>query len=269
VNGVIRYNSSSHNVTSDVSPVTTTPKERYSPLNYLILTGTNMAKQTPTPGRCMICKEVVTKRTILNHILKNHTSESGMKRFFIMVDTPSPSPYWLALLADPDAELKKLDSLLRSVWLECCGHLSLFTIQGAEYMTTWDEAGCDKDLPDTENMYDKMKELLRPGMKFSHEYDFGTPTELRLKIADLLLVDSSSPVDVVGMNTKPVMICDDCGKPAEFHYVEWGEEKNLCRSCSENEEEYDERMFHPICNSPRTGVCGYEGGRYDEDPEDE
>ena len=227
-----------------------------------------MAKQTPTPGTCMICNEMVTKRTISQHILKKHKSEHGEERFLIIADTPYSSPYWLALLADPDAELKKLDSLLRAVWLECCGHLSLFTIQGAEFMTTWD--GSDNDnIGDADNMHVRLKKLLRPGMKFSHEYDFGTTTELRLKVDDMILSNkSTNPVDVVGMNMKPDMTCDDCGKPAMFHYVD-EDEKCVCNTCSENEEEYDESMFLPICNSPRTGMCGYEGGRYDEEPEDE
>ena len=36
--------------------------------------------------------------------------------------------YWLFLEMDHSAKLEDLDHFLRETWLECCGHLSTFTI---------------------------------------------------------------------------------------------------------------------------------------------
>lgn len=66
------------------------------------------------------------------------------------------------------------------------------------------------------------------------------------------------------MNIKPEFSCSECGKPAIYHYLENDDDTVLCLDCS-SDEDLDECYLLPICNSPRTGMCAYEGGRYDED----
>ncbi|WP_409199236.1 hypothetical protein [Methanospirillum lacunae] len=67
-----------------------------------------MAKQMPTPGHCLLCKEEVSKRTIKTLIIKKRHDPDGVSRSLIMVDTPYSSPYWLMLSVDPSATLKIL-----------------------------------------------------------------------------------------------------------------------------------------------------------------
>ena len=222
-----------------------------------------MPKQTPTPGTCLTCNEPVTKRTIATHLLKNHQDSAGDEQLLILVDTPYPSPYWLAIVANPDAFLFDLDHLLREVWVECCGHLSSFYINGMEYFTGEDEPEDESDCSDTASMKIMLRKVMAPRMTFHYEYDFGSTTELRLKVVDF--IHWTEPVDtvqVVGMNDKPEVRCDICGEPAEYHYVEEDFEKSLCEECS-SDDELDECYLLPIVNSPRTGVCGYEGGKFD------
>ena len=40
-------------------------------------------------------------------------------------------PYWLHLEVQGDVRLTVLDAFLRAIWLECCGHMSQFCIDGA------------------------------------------------------------------------------------------------------------------------------------------
>jgi hypothetical protein len=61
--------------------------------------------------------------------------------------------------------LEDLDEFLRDIWLECCGHLSAFSYQRSEL-----------------GMGRKLKDVLRSGMELLHEYAFGTPTELLVKV---------------------------------------------------------------------------------------
>jgi hypothetical protein len=42
-------------------------------------------------------------------------------------------PYWLHIEMPARAKLADLDSFLRGIWLECCGHLSEFTVNGLKY----------------------------------------------------------------------------------------------------------------------------------------
>ena len=106
-------------------------------------------------------------------------------------------------------------------------------------------------------------------MSFKYEYDFGTPTELRLKVVDTIPWEEEDDLVIMaGMNNKPEAVCTECGKPAVWHYAEWDNEKLLCKTCA-SDEDLDECYLLPICNSPRSGVCGYEGSHYDIYPDDE
>jgi len=54
--------------------------------------------------------------------------------------------YWMHLELPANATLEDLDSFLRDIWLECCGHLSAFRIEGKEYLSEpseFDEEGMD------------------------------------------------------------------------------------------------------------------------------
>lgn len=89
-----------------------------------------------------------------------------------MVDTPYSSPYWMILLAKPTATLVDLDDALRDIWVECCSHLSTFTIEGIEYQAPSMDP-VDSFYP-TKSKKVKLEKVLCPGMAFSYEYDFGT-----------------------------------------------------------------------------------------------
>ncbi|MFH0968045.1 MAG: hypothetical protein V1862_10220, partial [Methanobacteriota archaeon] len=65
----------------------------------------------------------------------------------------------------------------------------------------------------------------------------------------------------------PAWSCSECGKPAVCHYTEEDDGTLLCGECSEDPI-IDECYLLPITNSPRSGICAYEGGWYD-NPDDE
>lgn len=223
-----------------------------------------MTGRTALSGTCHICKETVTKRTAASHLQKTHAGKSGEERYIIKVDTPYSSPYWMFLLAKPGATLADLDEALRDIWVECCGHLSAFSIMGTEYQASYDGDVSDP-IGDAKSMKVQLKKILTPAMSFTYEYDFGTTTELRLHVVDTITWQKEKEeILMIAMNNKPEHVCSECGKPAIFHYVESDDETYLCIDCG-SEEELDECYLLPICNSPRTGQCAYEGGRFDTD----
>lgn len=218
----------------------------------------------PTPGHCLLCKEEVSKRTIKTHIIKKHHDPDGVLRSLIMVDTPYSSPYWLMLSVDPSATLKNLDDVLRGVWLECCGHLSSFFIDGEEIEMTWEDDAVISGKKGTSSKKNSLKPILIPGNSFEYIYDYGSTTELRIKVGEQVKIkNTGEAIAVLGMNDPPAWKCSECGKPATYHYNEEDDETVLCDECSENPD-LDECYLLPITNSPRTGVCAYEGGWYDE-----
>jgi hypothetical protein len=60
--------------------------------------------------------------------------EQGPQALVIGIDDRyAPGDYWLHLEAPITATLRALDGYLRDLWLECCGHLSIFEIDGRTY----------------------------------------------------------------------------------------------------------------------------------------
>lgn len=166
--------------------------------------------------------------------------------------------YWLHIEILADAPLRTLDSFLRRTWLECCGHLSMFTIAGETF-----DVAPEPDLwtgRKPRSMSTKLGEVLEPGMKFEHEYDFGTTTELALKVI-AERHGAIKSVQVLARNDPPDIPCAVCGKPATqvcSQCVYSGPEAWLCDKDAAKHR-CGEDYFLPVVNSPRVGMCGYTG----------
>jgi hypothetical protein len=113
----------------------------------------------------------------------------------------------------------------------------------------------------------KLGELLKPGMKFDHEYDFGSTTELRLKVVGERegyrpAASENRPglIEILSRNDAPKIMCDECGKKRAVQvctYCLYQEKAWFCASCAKKHEHQE--AFLPVTNSPRVGVCGYCG----------
>ena len=67
-------------------------------------------------------------------------------------------------------------------------------------------------------------------------------------------------VRVLARNDAPVLPCDVCGKEATHVCTRciYDDQGWLCDACVA-EHECGEEMLLPVVNSPRVGMCGYEG----------
>lgn len=178
----------------------------------------------------------------------------------LLVGSPYLPEYWLHLEVDEGRTLKDLDQFLRDIWLECCGHLSAFTI-GDRIYDSHPEGGWRS----SKSMWVKLGEVLKEGMKFGYEYDFGFTTELELKVlSEQKAKPLGKPIKILARNNPPKFECANCKKEAtqlcSMCLCEDGEEVFFCGACAEKhlcEEEGE--AFLPVVNSPRMGVCGYTG----------
>jgi hypothetical protein len=173
------------------------------------------------------------------------------RSFHLLIDQPSGKSYWLHLAVPVEATLEQLDIFLREIWLECCGHLSGFTIGGKRYVS---------DGMDELEMDVRVSRLLREGTVFSYEYDYGSTTELRLKVAGIR-EGAGKKIAVLARNDAPEVVCHRCGEQAATQICSEcdGEGEGwYCEQCAEDHECGDE-MCLPVVNSPRAGVCGYTG----------
>lgn len=209
-----------------------------------------------TLGACALCGEELPKNRMTKHLAACREGKPGSETWFHLIVQGLRAPqYWLHLELSPRAKLDDLDRFLRRTWLECCGHMSQFEIQGRRYVYG------EKIDPEDRTMAVAASRVLRPGTAFKHEYDFGTTTQLGLRVvAERGAAAGKAKLRLLARNTPPRFACEGCGEPATELCTEcsWEQPGWLCTRCG-NQHEHGEDMLLPIVNSPRVGMCGYSG----------
>jgi hypothetical protein len=230
-----------------------------------------MAK-TQSEGTCQLCHGKFKKAAMSRHLAKclaDHAADKAAvskkkpktgKLFQLIVEGRGMPAYWLHLEVPATATLVDLDESLRDIWLECCGHMSVFKIGNVRYSVQPDELAGGWGMEDEEeDMSVPVGKILCLGLTFTHEYDFGSTTELTLKVVSERegKLANKHAIRLLARNDPPVIPCGKCGQPAEWIDTENAWEKSgwLCGKCAPK----DREMFLPVVNSPRTGVCGYTG----------
>ncbi|MBI4745083.1 MAG: hypothetical protein HY786_00695 [Deltaproteobacteria bacterium] len=225
-------------------------------------------KKTKSEGKCIFCSDTFSKAAMTRHLqsckqrkaviealpVKGRTKSARI--FHILVEGRYLPEYWMHIEAPANATLEDLDSFLRETWLECCGHLSAFRIGGVSYSADTDNEFGDEDIERV------LGDVLSPGLKFYHEYDFGTTTELTLRVvSEREGVFKGKSVQLMARNNPPLIMCESCGKAAASIICaecSWSGGGWLCDRCAKGHE-CGEDMFLPVVNSPRAGECGYVG----------
>ncbi|MFQ5630465.1 MAG: hypothetical protein ACE5I1_16965 [bacterium] len=168
--------------------------------------------------------------------------------------------YWLHLEMPASATLVQLDHFLRAIWLECCGHLSAFTIHDTEYQEIHDMVDYDELWgPKPESMDKKLYTVMKEKDTFEYEYDFGSTSHINGKIIGVRRGWFKDKIKILARNNPYLFNCDKCKKEATDLCIEC--DRFVCEECFE-EHECDEDMALPVANSPRMGVCGFEGGNF-------
>jgi hypothetical protein len=102
---------------------------------------------------------------------------------------------------------------------------------------------------------------LASGVKLEYEYDFGSTTELLIRVlGERACLGPKPGIRLLARNEPPDIRCMACGKPATQICTECECQGDgaLCKACVADHD-CGEEMLLPIINSPRTGVCGYCG----------
>jgi len=219
-------------------------------------------------GICSKCEETVKKASALRHLKKCIAHPKGINSLVLRVDADRGPDYWLYIVAQPSARLSSIDRILREEWLECCGHLSMFTSNGGDrtcYSSHPDEYF------DQRSMNVKVSDVMYEGDVMDYDYDFGTTTQLRITARAVIPVKKKRPSARVVMRNLPVQYkCTDCEAYATqvCRYCMWEEETGgyYCDACAKKHQNYDEDAaddyggehdMGELHNSPRHGMCGY------------
>jgi len=218
-------------------------------------------------GTCRLCGGTFDKSGMTPHLKKcrkKKDAEAGAaggaatetRMFHIVAEGRYAPVYWIHLEVPADATLNGLDWFLRRIWLECCGHLSAFEINGSWYVSHPSDWTDDKNMDEA-----AIGDVLGPRVRFIHKYDFGTTTDLRLRVASQYERACAEPdIRLLARNDPPLIPCSVCGKAATkvCQYCSASGEGWLCDDCAEKHE-CDEYALLPVVNSPRVGQCGYDG----------
>jgi hypothetical protein len=202
-------------------------------------------------GACRLCGQPYAKAGMGRHLAKclqargvaGATPDAGKSARLLAIDTPYSSPYWLYVLASSDVTLHRLDRFLRDIWCECCGHLSEFSLGGANM-----------------GLSRKLATVPFEHSDLCYEYDFGDTTTLRIRVsADVTGLRLAKPLHLLARNDEPVYPCALCGGQATCLDAEdpWSEDTYHCDACADKEGLDEMRL--ELVNSPRTGMCGYSG----------
>jgi hypothetical protein len=213
-------------------------------------------------GKCEYCGEELAKNTVAKHlaacakrltVIATAEKKKGAAEtlYHLRAENPYLKQFWLDLEVRGSATLKDLDHYLREIWLECCGHMSQFSIGG------WG----GEEIAKTR----RIDQVFNRDVEVTHIYDFGTETETKIKALGTRTGQPTTkhPIALLVRNLMPATPCIDCGALAT----------QLCQECIIEDEvwgalcdEHAETHPHdnygepvPLCNSPRMGQCGYEG----------
>ncbi len=202
--------------------------------------------------------EACEQRVAIQAEAESHQKVQKTRAFHLIVEGYRLPMYWMHLEVSAGTTLALLDRFLRDTWLECCGHLSAFEIGGVRYSV--DAAIYEWDTG-SKNMQVRLDTVLHPGQMCSYEYDFGSTTELTLKvITEREVVAKKKVIEILARNNLPMVPCDVCGEPATSICTQciYEDKGCLCDACVKDHE-CGEEMLMPMVNSPRAGVCGYTG----------
>ena len=245
-------------------------------------------------GKCLFCGKTFSKAGINRHLKTHFQDKSLVKKAgesFLLKVEPNPkyygsAPFFLSLWVNGESTMSKIDDFLRGIWMECCGHLSAFRdpkrAQGAgpwdffeagelrekgkikEYEELMEEA--DGEIP----MSRKVKNVFYPDLKLEYEYDFGSSTYLTITIIDQFPFKADKNIVLLSRNEPLKLLCHICKKEPATQICnahDWDEDSLFCPKCAEKHakecEDFEDYAAMPIVNSPRMGVCAYEGGTID------
>src|SRR5262249_44963236 len=151
--------------------------------------GTPMARQQ-SQGTCYLCKGTFQKAAMTRHLTRCLAADDTVEKagagkrkkgklVRVVVEGKYDPRYWLYLEMPATARLAALDGVLRKLWLECCGHLSAFKVEGKKRAAPRSLADMLAEIdsddwrdPDEVDMEDRVGDVLQKGSKLTYDYDF-------------------------------------------------------------------------------------------------
>jgi hypothetical protein len=221
-----------------------------------------MPRGKQSKGTCNYCGEEIAKSGVTKHLSACPKRQAIIKKaegkkaasealYHLRVQDMWRSEFWLDLEMSGSRTLEDLDAYLRAIWLECCGHLSQFSVGG------WR----GKEIPKNR----RIGEIFQREVELTHIYDFGTSSETLIKSAGTRegKPTTAHPIALMVRNLLPEARCIECQQPAAWLCMECLTEEDMWGTlCDKHAPTHAHKNYGepiPLVNSPRLGMCGYDG----------
>jgi hypothetical protein len=252
-----------------------------------------MEQKLKSEGKCLFCDKLFAKASINRH-LKTHLDKkqnaAGISYLVKIEQNPrwGKSLHFLSLWIDGETKMQDIDAFLRDIWLECCGHLSAFRnpqvrqrggmwdfFEATELLQKGKMREYEKLMEESNGevpMSRKVNKVFYPDLKLEYEYDFGSSTELVLTVIDEYPIKADEKIVLLSRNEPLEIYCQSCKKEMATQMCtvhNYEDDSLFCDKCAKKHakacEDFEEYAAMPVVNSPRMGVCAYEGGSIDID----
>lgn len=207
--------------------------------------------------KMLYCGKIFSQKEIVKHLAK-HLSASEREKpsekekgYHLSIKA---GEMFLQVLVKGSSKFQVLDTFLRHIWLECCGHLSDFNHKNIDI-----------------SMSDKFFRVLSPKMKFDYIYDYGSTTSFSLKVEGVYQIDQKGDIALLSRNEPLKILCSLCKKNSATSictvHAYQTDEFFFCEKCAVKHgkkcDDFSDYAEMPVVNSPRTGICDYTGGSID------
>ncbi len=236
-----------------------------------------MTRVQTTKGSCAFCGRTVARGGMSKHLTTcperqaqidkaDASNRKAQTLYQLAVRDKEFTAFWLLLEVNGAAPLADLDTYLRAIWVDCCDHMSFFTIAGMQYRDLIDDKFTLRGEKSRQTPVGEAFQAAKPGKPGAYEYDFAAPSKLTLEVVGQREGKplSKHPVALLARNLLPDFKCAACGQPAGWMcvqcYYERGEEK--CYLCAEHVKGHACTRYgspRKVYNSPRLGRCKYNG----------
>ncbi len=233
-----------------------------------------MARKATTKGVCSYCGREGAFAGMNKHLETCRERQAAIERadasrrrsqalYHLTVRDTIAGLYWLHLEIGATVALEELDDYLRAIWVDCCGHMSHFIFGATRYQQLIDGMYA---IGNQRSITTSIGDILTPGLAGRYEYDFGTTTELKVQVIGMREGKpiGAKPIALMARNVMPSYQCVECGEPATHKciqcYYERGEP--TCFLCAAHAANHGCTLYgkpRRLFNSPRTGICGYDG----------
>ena len=236
-------------------------------------------------GKCVFCEKTYKQagigRHLMSHLIEKEKEYTGKKKGDSFLIKVKAAEMFLMLWIDEKTTYRKLDKFLRDIWVECCGHMSEFIDisvrkqqnSSKKQMTEMLLKGVlSKKTFNFNNSPVEIKKATRisntyeKGKKIQYDYDFGSTTRLDIVLVDKINIPASKPIVLLSRNEPLEIMCHRCGEKSAIEICSVHYEL-FCEDCVPKHKkecsDFNDYASMPVVNSPRMGVCGYDGGSID------